>query len=269
MRLRATGWLFRVLGAAAAAWVLLPGPALAQQPAPDQAADQATDDEEELGPEAGIKRPAGPDERSGHILVHGRFGLTAPFGDLGVDLPASAAVGAGPAFGGSAGIGLSRYTVLEASGSYALLSSSSRCGSCSGRSFDLGLGLVYHLAQGIAFDPWVSYAAGYRQATFDGTARTSRVVRTFSDSVFHGLDFARIALGGDFYPVPWFGAGLFLELDAGTYVSRPEGLGWSAYGYFQAGLRISLDPVRRPAPAAKARAASPGRRWAFGQASGF
>jgi hypothetical protein len=226
-----------VLGLAAAAWLSAPAAALAQ--------DDAT--EEELGPEAGIKRPAGPDQRSGHWLVHGKVGVVAPFGSIATDLPASNAVGAGPAFGGSIGLGLTRYTVLEIAGSYVLLPGSRRCTGCSGQNIDLGLGVVYHLVQGIAFDPWISYAAGYRRATFDGIAQTSEGPRTLSDTTFHGLDVARLALGGDFYPIPWLGLGLFLEVDAGTFVGRPKGFGRTAYGFFQAGLRIALDPMRRSA----------------------
>lgn len=268
MRLCATGWLPLALGAAAAGWLLSPEPAWAQDQ--NQPPAPAVEEDEELGPEAGTKRPAGPDQRSGHWLLHGRFGLVLPFADIAPDLPASSAVSAGPAFGANAGVGLSRHTVLEIAGSYALLSGSARCSTCSGQSLDLGLGLVYHLAQGIAFDPWVSYAAGYRQVTFDGTAQTSRVVRTFSDTRFHGLDFARLALGGDFYPVPQIGVGLFLEVDTGTYISRPSDLGRSVYGYFQAGLRLSLDPVRRADPGVRAAQTRPGRRWSFGQkTSGF
>ncbi len=267
MRLRATGWLPLALGAAAAGWLLSPGPAWAQDQTQATAPD--AEEDEDLGPEAGIKRPAGLDQRSGHWLLHGRFGLLLPFGDIAPDLPASAAVSAGPAFGGNAGIGISRHTVLEIAGSYALFSGSARCTTCSGQSFDLGLVLVYHLAQGIAFDPWVSYAAGYRQATFNGEAQTSQAGYTFADTRLHGLDFARVALGGDFYPVPWVGAGLFLEVDAGTYVSRPSDLGRSVYGYFQAGLRLSLDPVRRPDPAVRAARLQPPRRSSFGHTSGF
>ncbi|AUX43136.1 hypothetical protein SOCE26_045790 [Sorangium cellulosum] len=243
MESRSTRWTALALGVAAgAAWVLSTNQALAQ---PAEAADESS---EELGPEAGAKRPAGPDERSGHVLIQGRIGYAQPFGSLAADQPASRVVSGGLAFGAHAGIGLSRVTVLEVSGSYALLPAATGCSDCSGRSLDLGLGFVYHLAQGIAFDPWISYGVGYRRASFswsDGTFAGPAA----SDAVFHGLDVARIALGGDFYPVPSFGVGLFAELDAGTYLSRPgERSGAAAYGFFQAGVRLALDPVPRGAP---------------------
>ncbi len=239
MRSRSTRWAALALGAAAAGWLLRPGAARAQDAA-------ATEDE--IGPEAGTKRPAGPDERSGHILIQGRAGYVAPFGSIATDLPASSVVVGGPALGVHLGLGLSRATVLDLSGDYAFLSPSARCDGCSGRSLDLGLGLVYHAAQGIAFDPWVGYGIGYRMATYEGLAKIRSADVAFPDAAFHGLDFVRIALGGDFYPVPYLGFGPFLELDLGTFISRPEGFGQTVYGFFQAGLRISLDPVPRPAP---------------------
>lgn len=243
MRSRSTRWTAPALGVAAAGWVLSANQALAQ-PA-DRETAAAADEEEEPGPEAGAKRPAGPDERSGHVLLQGRAGYSQPFGSMAAGQPVSETVSGGLAFGANVGLGLSRVTVVEASGSYALLSAASGCNGCSGRSLDLGLGFVYHLAQGIAFDPWISYGVGYRRAVLT-RAEDSAAGPTVSDHVFHGLDVARIALGGDFYPVSSFGIGVFAELDAGTYLSRPgEGSDATAYGFFQFGLRLALDPVPR------------------------
>src|SRR5262245_53787918 len=96
--------------------------ALAQPAHGDPAkAQMAQEEEEELGPEVGTKRPAGPDERAGHLLVHGRFGYNQPFGSTITGVPATRLISGGPAFGAHLGIGLSRVTVLEATGSYALL----------------------------------------------------------------------------------------------------------------------------------------------------
>ncbi|XXX82128.1 hypothetical protein WMF30_25545 [Sorangium sp. So ce134] len=247
MRSRSTRWTAPALGVAAAAWVLSANQALAQ-PADrgtSAAVDEVEEEDEELGPEAGAKRPAGPDERSGHLLLQGRAGYSLPFGSMAEGQPVNERVSGGLAFGGSVGLGLSRVTVLEASGSYALLSAADGCSGCSGRSLDIGIGLVYHLAQGIAFDPWISYGVGYRRAALTWE-EDSAAGRTASDHVFHGLDVARIALGGDFYPVSSFGVGVFAELDAGTYLSRPgDDAGATAYGFFQFGLRLALDPVPR------------------------
>ncbi|AKT40880.1 uncharacterized protein CMC5_050370 [Chondromyces crocatus] len=225
----------------------MPGTALAQVPEePEDALEaqaEAADADEQEGPEVGIKRPPAPDQRAGHWLLQPHIGLAVPFGNLAVDLPASTVVGPGVVFGASTGIGLGRSGVLQITGNYALFSGSARCNECSGQSIDLGLGLVYHLAQGLAFDPWLSYSAGYRRSSFEGQAQTSRLA--FNGGVLHGIDAARIALGGDFYPLPWLGLGLYLGVDVGTYLVRPAGLGRSTYGLFNAGFRIALDPVRQ------------------------
>ena len=72
------------------------------------------------------------------------------------------------------------------------------------------------------------------------------------NSVF---DFARIALGGDFYPLPGVGFGPYLELDLGTYLDLPGGstatpggarddaTEASVYAFFGLGARLVLDPV--------------------------
>lgn len=257
MASRSTRWIGTALGVAAASWGLSTDPALAQ-PAGGSIVEAAEADDEELGPEAGARRPAGPDDRSGHVLLHPRVGFAVPFGSIAADLGAGRVISAGPAFGAHAGIGLSRVTVLELSGSYALLPAASGCDGCSGQILDLGLGFVYHAAQGLAFDPWISYGVGYRRANLSWSADAA-LGPEIADGTFHGLDVARIALGGDFYPVPSFGLGAFAELDVGTYLSRPgESSGAAAYGFFQFGVRLAFDPVPRQgtqAPAAPTTAA--------------
>jgi hypothetical protein len=263
VELRATRWQV-VIGLAAAGWVLWANEAVAQ-PASGRAATTGAATAEDEDPDAGTKRPASPDWRSGHVLLQGRLGFSQPYGSVASGLPASRVVSGGPAFGANLGLGLSRVTVLEASGAYATLPAAAGCNGCSGKSLDLGLGFAYHIAQGIAFDPWISYGVGYRMATFSGATGTARGPQTFPDAPFRGLDIARIALGGDFYPVPAFGLGAFLELDAGTYLSRPDdAFGATAYGFFQAGLRLSLDPVPR---ASRAAVAAPRRAVAAHEAA--
>ncbi|WP_438020844.1 hypothetical protein WMF18_18010 [Sorangium sp. So ce315] len=255
---RSTRWTALALGVTAAGWVLSSSPALAQ-PADRGTTTAAEEDDEELGPEAGTKRPAGPDERTGHVLLQGRVGYSQPFGSMAAGQPVSEMLSGGLAFGANVGIGLSRVTVLEASGSYALLSQAGGCNDCSGRSLDLGLGFVYHIAQGLAIDPWISYGVGYRRTALTRSEATPGALTT-SDQVFHGLDVARIAMGGDFYPVAPLGVGLFAELDAGTYLSRPgESGGPAPYGFFQVGLRLALDPVPRGTRTPSASAGTPRR----------
>ena len=211
---------------------------------------------EQSDAEAGTRRPAAPDLRAGHFFVIGKASLVGPSGSVARGLPTEEVSQTGWSFGGIVGIGLSRYAVLEAFGSYTLLDGS--CTDCDvpdgqpdpdlrARSYDAGLGFYYHLAQGIAFDPWISYGVAFRSFSF--TAPDSALfLDGRGEGTYTGLDFARIAIGGDFYPVPGFGFGPFVELDLGTYVDRPEPVdptnaGPSVHAFFQLGVRVALDPV--------------------------
>jgi hypothetical protein len=63
---------------------------------------------------------------------------------------------------------------------------------------------------------------------------------------FHGIDVLDLTLGGDYFPAPWFGLGIFLTGVVGIDVNAPspEARG-AVYGLFQAGLRIALEPQRK------------------------
>jgi hypothetical protein len=202
---------------------------------------------EESEAESGTPRPAAPDLRGGHFFVIGKASLVGPSGSLDGDLAPSEVADAGPSFGGIVGIGLSRYAVLEAFGSYALLDGG--CPGCKARSFDAGLGFSYHLAQGLAIDPWISYGVAFRSFEYEALGLEDLEPSEYSGS-YMGLDFARIAIGADFYPVPGFGFGPFVELDLGTFVDRPdrdpnpmEETPGSVHAFFQLGVRVAFDPV--------------------------
>ncbi len=250
-----------------------PAPAAAA-PAPGAAA------EDEVDPEAGTPRAAAPDERSGHFLIDAKAAFLFPAGSLSSGTSAGRVIGSGSAFGGALGLGISPFVSLELQGAYGRLGASEGCTGCSGWTVDLGLGLAYHLAQGIAFDPWISYGVGFRTIRVDLPAGRS-VLSGATEASWQGLDVARIALGGSFHPLPGFGFGPYFEADVGTFTSRPaiasEGacakaglgatspghdgysgsgpcdLGGSVHAFFQLGVRIALDPARwgggGPAPA--------------------
>jgi hypothetical protein len=161
----------------------------------------------------------------------------------------SAVVGSGYRFGGAAGFGITRSVVIEATGSYAKLVAASDCPGCGGSTFDLGLGVAYHLAQGIALDPWISYGLGFRRTALSiagSLSGTGFLPGPDTGIHYNGIDVARIALGGDFYPIPELGFGPFVEADAGTYFGRSKGIDTSAsaYAFFGVGLRITVDPMR-------------------------
>jgi hypothetical protein len=267
----AVRWALAV--ALAAAWPATSWAAPPRHAQPAAGAPRAAEEEEEEPDDTlGRPRAAAPDDRVWHVLLAGRGGFTVPFGQLASTFPAGDVTSIGPAVGGSLGLGLGRHGVLEATFDYARLSGADRpastgvpddsepCASvpsdaryvkehrvvgktCGGSTFAVGLGLVYHLSQGIAFDPWMSYGAGYRSLTVDAVLK-NELPGSGDHAHLGGLEFARIGFGGDFFPIPSIGFGPYLELDLGTYVDRPAAPGPSVYAFFGLGARLIFDPVR-------------------------
>lgn len=210
-----------------------------------QTSTSPDDDEDpvEAPPEPGEGLPRGtaPDLRRGALLVSVGSGLFAPvYGPLTtVDLSTALAPGLG--FRGSLGLGLSRHVVLDLGGSYGLLSAGDSCSTCSGNSLTFGFGLTYHLAQGIAFDPWASFGINYRSLTFVDPERSARN----GAGTYSGWDFARIAVGGTYYPVSFLGFGPYLEASFGGFRLLPDGRSNGGnYAFIDFGLRVTLDPLR-------------------------
>ncbi len=221
--------------------------------------DEGDEDEDELldSEKAGVAKASAPDDRTLHAYVNAHVSSVFAWGSVARDLPMSALASAGLGFGGHLGLGLSRALVLEAGGTYAMLGAQENCADCKAGSFDLGLGFSYHVAQGFALDPWVGYGIGVRWMNFPNAAFSTPAFHdTFGDSSVQGLDLARLSMGGDFYPLPALGIGLFLEADIGRTVSHPfPELLPSTYAFFQIGARLSFDPSskssRKASPSSK------------------
>ncbi len=216
--------------------------ARAQEPPPGSPPD-------EVDPEAGIPRRLAPDWRTGHFLLSGRFGLLSPTGNAAVvgtdieqqNIAVADLASTGLLFGGTLGFGVSRHGVVEATVDYGRLGAQLGCPACSGTQLAIGLGVSYHMAQGIALDPWVSYGLGVRLSSFHVPNLTTNGTET---QHYRGIDLARLALGGDFYPTPFVGLGPFLEADIGTNVKFPfPDYGGSVYAMFTFGVRLTLDPL--------------------------
>ncbi len=242
------------LALSAAVSALAVPPASAEEAVPGGAPAPA--DDEALA-DQGAKRPAAKDTRAGHWLLSARTDVLFPAGSLVSGVGSGSVLGAGPSFGGTVGYGVSRSAAAELSASYGLFTETTGCTGCSGRSFDVGLGFSYRLAQGIAVDPWASFGMGYRMASLSLSPSAAARLPAASDKAYHGLDVARLALGADFYPVPSFGVGPYFGADFGTFLGRPtpEGgaiggavvdPGGATYAFFHIGLRITLDPMRGP-----------------------
>ncbi len=199
----------------------------------------------------GTPKPYADDERTGHVLVRGAAGLAAPAGSVAGDAAFGDVASAGAAFGGSLGVGLSRHAVLDLSASYALFGGAERCVDCTAESFSASLGLSYHLAQGVAIDPWIRLGSGFRSAELDSSSATSSSVA--GSGSYLGLDVVQLAFGASFAPVAGVGFGPFIGLDLGTFLERPGrvsaageivGTTGATYALFQLGMRFELDPRR-------------------------
>jgi hypothetical protein len=268
--LGALGGALGVITAAPAPALAQPAPAMdAKNPSMPVPDEDAAEEAAEGDPMPGQARPAAFDQRTMHLLINGRVGAAFPAGSITSGFGTAGASGAGVGFGGGVGLGLSRYLVLEVNGGFASLGAENGCDKCSASSFDLGLGFSYHLAQGVAFDPWISFGVGFRSATFvshglrdwltiDTTEGASAKVNQFT---FTGIDFARLALGGEFYPLPALGFGPYFELDLGTTVSRKNDieedalrsdktLETSIYAFIHLGMQVTFDPVSKVPPRA-------------------
>jgi hypothetical protein len=131
------------------------------------------------------------------------------------------------------GLGFSGYLVGFVEGGISRASGKVGCASCGATSLSAALGLSAHLTQGFAVDPWISYAAGYR----DTLLVVDDVPRAESDAPVHGIDFARVATGFDYAPLPWIGLGPYLATDVGVRL-----FDGAIYADFVAGLRVTFDP---------------------------
>jgi hypothetical protein len=257
---------------AAAAGVAVAGVALITLPAaPAQAAEPQQTSFPPPEEDNGTARPAAPDTRTGHVYIAASVGAVGPVGSVGPSVATQSIAGVGYDVGGMLGVGIGRYGAVQIFGGRSVFSSPAGCTTvgCGGSSFVVGAGITYHLVQGIAFDPWGSFGMAYRGSLFQVVAPQNVVVdgqayaaNHLAPQNYQGLDVARIAFGGDYYPVPWFGFGPFVEVDVGTNLHRPAPLvtlppnvieGPRTYGFFQVGFRIAFDPMRHgPLPRAQA-----------------
>lgn len=207
----------------------------------------------------GTPRAAAADERGGRVFIAARGAAIAAGGSLASGFGAGDLVSWGPGFSGALGLGLGRHAVLEASGQYTFFSAAGTCPGCSGSTWNLGLGLAYHVAQGSAVDPWVSYGLAFRATGLStGPTTRDRLPGRVPSVDYKGVDFARLAMGADFHPLQSLGFGPYVELDLGTYPSRPGPAQTEAatYLFIELGLRVSFDPValagpKRPAAVAR------------------
>ena len=179
--------------------------------------------ERELDPEIeGPKRAPASDLLAGQFLLSGSLGVAAPAGALAVGKAFRSFATEGPSFGLADDYGLSRSFAVSAYGSYGLFGAPAACTACKTTSYSLGLGLVYHLVQGLAVGPWARYGLAYRNTSVGvPTEQSTRLLGGPASGTFPSLDFVSVALGPDYFPWPTVGGGLCAPLDVGRSISRP------------------------------------------------
>ncbi len=183
------------------------------------------------GDEAEIANDDPADLRTGHWTLSVGGSVATPTAELVPSLPELGSLSIGGGGRLRLGWGLNRHLSLDISGGYTYLRADPSCEPCRAALIDVGAGLSYHVSQGFAMDPWISYGVGYRRI---------ELALSSEDRTFHGIDIARVALGGDYYPTPAIGVGPFLSADIGMRDDENTVF----YGVFQAGLRLSFDPMR-------------------------
>jgi hypothetical protein len=201
----------------------------------------------------GTPRAAAADDLAGKLAIRAGAEVVGPVGSASTEAAMDDIAGTGLGAAGAVGLGLSRYAELSLQGGWAKLSSAARCEGCGGTSARVGVGLTYHLSQGVAFDPWARFGAAYRTTTLDTDGATSRAAREVTGGTYHGVDFAQISLGTIWSPTAAFGFGPYIEMDLGSYLGRPEGASSpSAYAFFTLGFQVQLMPSRGGATTATA-----------------
>jgi hypothetical protein len=139
-------------------------------------------------------------------------------------------MGAGLSIGGDLAYGISRTVLLGAYIDVGFPSPEGTSAKNSISTIAAGPLIRYHLVQGMSFDPWLSGGVGFRLTNDGPTSYT-------------GVDWMRLAIGGDWYPASNFGFGPLLELSLGTYFAEsPGSLGTAAVNAtFVIGGRIVFD----------------------------
>jgi hypothetical protein len=193
--------------------------------------DPVADEADAIGPPSLL--PPARDGLGGHVTGFVAAALAVPFGNLSEDVDQSDVAGVGWGLSLDVALGVSRAVAVGLWGQAVLYGSTDECEDCTTRSFAGGPLVRYHLVQGVRFDPWAAAGIGFRQTTIDGTAGTES---------YRGIEWLRMQVGGDWYALPSFGVGPFLELDLGTFFERPEGEGSAALSWhFMMGVRLGLD----------------------------
>ncbi len=165
-------------------------------------------------PKPALEIPDATDTVSASLQLDPSLAWSDIWGDLSHARRVTQSVSAGPSIGLDAAYGLSRTVQLGIWGRLDDYSTSSSCGACSGQSFALGPSFTYRLAQGTRLDPWAAIGIGY---SFTSIHTADAKLK------FSGPEWARLALGADWYVGSQVLIGPFAELMLGTNAQVPSG----------------------------------------------
>ena len=181
-------------------------------------------------------RPTAPDTRAGKPTIALEGGYSRLFGTAETGLYQSEAAGWGYSPGLQLAYPFTRHVAVELRGSKASYSTTDLCPSCKTTSLVVAPGLVYHLVDGVPFDPWFSFGVGYRK---------TEIKNDFGTSSYTGFDFLRYTLGMDYYPARHIGFGPFFDLSFGKYTSSSRANVDLGHGraLTLVGLRVVISPL--------------------------
>jgi hypothetical protein len=188
-------------------------------------------------------RPTAPDTRGGRPTLAGHIGWGSLFGQAERDVSQGQAASWGPVFGGQLAYPFSREWAIDIWGSLgSFKSGTTDCKACTAESFTVGAGGVYHLVDGLSFDPWFSAGIGYRQTKLKLQTNTSPVVTNLK---YNSLEFLRIAIGSDYYPFWLMGFGPMVDFQLGRNLNvSPGSIKEGAFHWaFSFGFRVVLNPI--------------------------
>jgi hypothetical protein len=168
------------------------------------------------------------DTVGGHFSMGAGPGLAVPFGSLASGAAQSDVLSTGFQIAGDVTYGVSRSVMLGVYGEWARLPGNGVWEGESATEIGVGPLVRYHLAQGVRFDPWVSYGLGLRTLSIGSESLT-------------GIDWARIQVGGEWYVASALGFGPYLGMSLGTYFGDATSAGKAVNGLFTVGLRIVFD----------------------------
>lgn len=205
----------------------------AVEPAPPPPASSTVTPAEPRAPEPTTTRIAlPPDRRTGHLSLSLTGAMAGMGGQLSRDADTTSLRGLDFGPGVQLAIGVGPAVMLGVYGNLGFSGGVDACPNCSSLSYGGGLLARYHLVQGLRFDPYIAYGIGVRGLNVEGPP----------DLSFIGLEWFRAEVGGDYYILPQFGVGPYVDLGLTSFLKAPRGDTPEGLAFrVSVGLRATFD----------------------------